>query len=272
MRTAPLMIVFFCSCVLLLVAGCTPPVSGNGFSATTTPAGTTVPPLSDTSPADASEPTKNAAPAAQSAESDTPPPQVPENNAKAAVDVTADDATTDNTNTPNDPTAEDDPQEKGELPSEAYASSGSRKHWGVKQIPSVKNSIFNTKVPVLFDSGYEEDNSSCMVCHADFAMEQISSIHMEAGMTCMACHGDSEVHRADEYNIIRPDVIWGRAEMMPFCKQCHPKHKDLSKVKEFLAQWNSKRRENGRWVTEDSVCTDCHGKHAIVTQKEGDFK
>ena len=125
--------------------------------------------------------------------------------------------------------------------------------------------------PVLYDSGYEDDNESCMVCHIDFKTEKISSVHLDAGITCMACHGDSEVHRADEFNIIRPDVIWGRAEIEAFCKQCHEKHKQPQAVEEFREEWMSKRRPNGRWVLEDSVCTDCHGEHAIVGAA-GDFR
>jgi len=135
----------------------------------------------------------------------------------------------------------------------------------------VEDPRYNEKDPVLFDSGYEEDNASCMVCHIDFEREELSMVHLDAAVTCAACHGDSEVHRSDEFNVIRPDVIWGRAEIEPFCKQCHPKHKDPEKVDAFLAEWEGKRRENGRWVLRGSVCTDCHGKHAIVTG-EGAFK
>lgn len=124
---------------------------------------------------------------------------------------------------------------------------------------------------VLYDSGVEEDNASCMICHIDFEKEPIASQHLEAGITCMACHGDSEVHRADEYNIMTPDVIWGRGEIDAFCKQCHQQHKYPKKVEAFLAQWESKRRPNGRWIETQSVCTDCHGKHAIVGE-EGDFR
>jgi len=130
---------------------------------------------------------------------------------------------------------------------------------------------FSTEDPVLYDSGYEDNNDSCMVCHIDFEREEISSIHLEAGVTCMACHGDSEVHRADEYNIIRPDVIWGRSEIEAFCKQCHQEHQYPKKVEAFLEEWNGRRRPNGRWVLDQSVCTDCHGEHAIVSEA-GNFK
>jgi len=124
---------------------------------------------------------------------------------------------------------------------------------------------------VLYDSGCEDNNDSCMVCHIDFEHEEISSTHLEAGITCLACHGDSDVHRADEYNIIRPDVIWGRSEIDAFCEQCHRTHKHPHEVAAFLDEWENRRRPNGRWVLADSVCTDCHGKHAIVAA-EGNFK
>ncbi|NQT40724.1 MAG: cytochrome c3 family protein [Planctomycetes bacterium] len=135
----------------------------------------------------------------------------------------------------------------------------------------VKNSLYNEKDPLLFDSGYAEDNSSCQVCHADFEHEKISSVHEEGGITCAACHGDSLTHSGDEFNISRPDVIWGRAEIEPFCKQCHLKHKKPEEVAKFRAEWEDKRRPNGRFVLADSVCTDCHGKHAIITE-DGNFK
>jgi len=135
----------------------------------------------------------------------------------------------------------------------------------------VKNSAYNAKDPLLFDSGYEEDNSACMVCHIDFEHEKMASIHEKSGITCMACHGDSMRHRGDEFNITRPDVIWGRAEIDPFCIQCHPKHKKPEAVEEFRKEWLGKRRENGRYVMQDSTCMDCHGKHAIVSE-EGQFK
>jgi len=134
-----------------------------------------------------------------------------------------------------------------------------------------KNSLYNAKDPLLFDSGYAEDNSSCLVCHADFQTEVIASTHEEASVTCAACHGDSLTHSGDEYNVSRPDVIWGRAEIDNFCKQCHPRHKKPDAVDKFRAEWLGKRRENGRFVMADSACMDCHGKHAIITA-EGNFK
>ena len=122
-----------------------------------------------------------------------------------------------------------------------------------------------------YDSGRMKDNEPCLVCHLNFKHETITESHQKAGMTCASCHGDSEAHRADEMNITRPDVLWGRAEIVPFCRQCHKEHKDPAKLEAFHKEWDGKRRPNGRCVTEESVCTDCHGVHAIVTG-EGNFK
>ena len=136
--------------------------------------------------------------------------------------------------------------------------------------PAAKKSAKNPDAK-LYDSGYLEDNETCMVCHLDFKRELIAATHLEAGITCAGCHGDSEVHSSDELNVIRPDVIWGRSEIDAFCKQCHPAHKDDKNVAAFHQEWDGKRRPNGRFVRKNSVCTDCHGRHAIV-KSEGDFK
>ena len=169
------------------------------------------------------------------------------------------------------PKAASDVSAKPACPAEKKSPAERKK--GHTHYAMVKNPAFCIKSPVLFDSGDEEDNSSCFVCHADFAEEKISTVHMEeAEMTCMACHGDSETHRADEYNTIRPDVLWGRGEMAAFCSQCHPKHKHPDKVEAFRKDHFSQRMPNGRWIDETSACLDCHGKHAITSGKEGEFK
>ena len=141
--------------------------------------------------------------------------------------------------------------------------------WGI-MIP-VKNPLYSCQNPLKFDSGYFEDNQSCLVCHKDFKEEPFSVKHLQKGITCMVCHGDSLTHSGDEFNITRPDVIWGRAEINPFCSQCHPGHLNPEGVKKFREEWLGLRRPTGRLVQEDSVCTDCHGEHAIMVG-EGNFK
>lgn len=163
--------------------------------------------------------------------------------------------------------AEPEPGEpSAPLPWESAAGGGAED----EMIP-VENPRYNREKPLLFDSGYEKDNASCMVCHIDFETETLSATHLKAGITCMGCHGDSLSHRSDEFNIIRPDVIWGRAEIAPFCMQCHTEHENPEAVEAFRRENLSQRRETGRYVTADSPCTDCHGEHAIMTG-EGNFK
>lgn len=135
----------------------------------------------------------------------------------------------------------------------------------------VRNPLYSCWHPLKFDSGYYEENQSCLVCHKDFKEETLAVKHSAKGITCMVCHGDSLTHSGDEFNITRPDVIWGRAEIDPFCSQCHPGHLHPDKVEAFRNEWMSIRRPTGRIVLEDAVCTDCHGEHAIQVG-EGNFK
>ena len=135
----------------------------------------------------------------------------------------------------------------------------------------VKNPLYTDKEPELYDTGSVADNDACLVCHANFEDELFAATHLSSRLPCASCHGDSEAHRADEHNIVRPDVLWGRAQQEPFCMQCHPKHLHPEKVEAFHKEWDGKRRANGRWVSHESVCMDCHGKHALPS-KQGGFK
>lgn len=113
-----------------------------------------------------------------------------------------------------------------------------------------------------------QDNSLCLVCHLDFEAEPLSTDHLAQGITCVRCHGRSEHHMSDETLMTKPDILFGRAEVEPFCYKCHQKHKNPAAVEEFLQQWRGKIRPNGRTVRQDSICTDCHGRHLILRRKE----
>jgi hypothetical protein len=117
---------------------------------------------------------------------------------------------------------------------------------------------------VVQDTAGLEDNSVCLVCHMDFETEDLVAAHLKAGIVCAGCHGLSEAHRSDEANITKPDVLFGRATIGPFCKACHPTHKSGHQYQVFLNDWQGRRRPNGRLITADSTCTDCHGNHAIL--------
>ena len=108
------------------------------------------------------------------------------------------------------------------------------------------------------------DNSECLICHMDFKNEELSVKHDQVGIGCINCHGDSLAHGDDELNITPPDRLYGRAEILPFCKGCHSTHMEGKVYDEFVKNWHSKRRPNGRMILDDSVCTDCHGNHAVL--------
>jgi hypothetical protein len=118
--------------------------------------------------------------------------------------------------------------------------------------------------PISQNTGGQKDNSVCLVCHVDFEEEEFVVAHLKAGIVCASCHGASETHRSDELNIMTPDVMFGRSDIDPFCKACHPKHSSGTQYAAFVKEWAGRRRPNGRMVTKDSGCMDCHGNHAIL--------
>jgi hypothetical protein len=118
--------------------------------------------------------------------------------------------------------------------------------------------------PGLLSHARKADNAECFVCHADFREELISREHADHGIGCYTCHGPSRAHGGDEANIMPPDVVFGRAEIGRFCRSCHASHPTGKEYGAFVAEWTGKRRKNGRLVSADSVCTDCHGNHAVL--------
>ncbi len=109
-----------------------------------------------------------------------------------------------------------------------------------------------------------EDNSLCLLCHANFREETLVTDHTKGGITCTHCHGISFEHMDDETSRTKPDIMHGRAEVAPFCQRCHGAHAEPDKVAAFLAQWKSNTRPNGRLILDQATCTDCHGEHAIL--------
>ena len=118
-------------------------------------------------------------------------------------------------------------------------------------------------------------NSKCYVCHPGMKTEELTTTHLEMGVTCDACHGASTEHMHDEMLMTKPDLLFGRSEVRGMCSSCHTlgeeghvfsfeDHNDPKAVKTFIENWTGRMRPNGRNVTEDSVCTDCHGTHNIT--------
>ena len=107
-------------------------------------------------------------------------------------------------------------------------------------------------------------NAACLKCHVGLKDEMIAAVHEEESVACTKCHGPSLSHMQDDTRSAKPDVLFGRSEIKPYCKECHPMHHHPEKVAAFRAKWLGKRRENGRLITAAAICTDCHGKHNAV--------
>jgi hypothetical protein len=130
------------------------------------------------------------------------------------------------------------------------------------------------------------ENSKCYVCHAGMKTEAISTIHIAMGISCDICHGSSTEHMHDEMLMTEPDLKFGRSEVERMCSNpsCHKPgegrevygrqdHKNPNAVEAFFEKWTGRMRPNGRAVTQNSVCTDCHGTHNInkpIETKSGD--
>ena len=108
-----------------------------------------------------------------------------------------------------------------------------------------------------------KDNSICLVCHINFAKEDIAAKHLKNSITCATCHGVSYEHANDEEAAAKPDILYGRAEVDSFCKKYHAAHKDPKAVARFLEEWKGKRRPQGRLILANAICTDCHGLHRL---------
>ncbi|MFH1881078.1 MAG: family 16 glycoside hydrolase, partial [Planctomycetota bacterium] len=121
-----------------------------------------------------------------------------------------------------------------------------------------------------------DGNSKCYVCHPDLKTEELTTSHLDMDVTCDQCHGLSTEHMHDEMLMTKPDLLFGRAEVNKMCLNptCHKPGPERSvygladhdpvAVEAFFKKWRGRMRPNGRAVTHDSVCTDCHGTHNIT--------
>ena len=109
-----------------------------------------------------------------------------------------------------------------------------------------------------------KNNELCILCHMDFDEEEITAEHISEGITCAGCHGASVAHMHDETMMTGPDILYGRLEVEGMCSQCHEGHKKTEAVEAFREEWYGRKRENGRGISKDSICTDCHGLHTVA--------
>lgn len=129
--------------------------------------------------------------------------------------------------------------------------------------PSADTPLSSTSVSLPEQGNMPKNNGLCLVCHLDFDEDPIANDHLRKGITCAHCHGSSVAHMHDETMMTSPDVLYGRIEVEAMCKNCHQPHKHPEAVENFRKKWRGKKRENGRSITEESTCTDCHGLHTI---------
>jgi hypothetical protein len=116
--------------------------------------------------------------------------------------------------------------------------------------------------PVAAPSPVTSD--TCIECHKTFRDEKIVRRHAKEGQTCVDCHGPSKAHATGDKPRSKPDVFFAREKVAEFCGQCHdPSHHPQRKAKQFLDRWQGRPGPNGRMITAQSVCTDCHGKHIM---------
>jgi len=119
-------------------------------------------------------------------------------------------------------------------------------------------------------------NTKCYVCHPDLKTEELTTSHLDMDVTCDECHGLSTEHMHDEMLMTKPDLLFGRSEVNKMCSNpsCHKPGGERSvyglqdhnsvAIEDFFKKWRGRIRPNGRDVTHDSVCTDCHGTHNIT--------
>lgn len=104
-------------------------------------------------------------------------------------------------------------------------------------------------------TGPTADNSRCHVCHINYAEEELAVIHQRANISCEQCHGACDAHCSDEDNVTPPDIIYPLAKVNPFCVGCHPRDKINTPQHKLLLAGTA---------TENTYCTDCHGKHRLA--------
>jgi len=106
------------------------------------------------------------------------------------------------------------------------------------------------------------DNSSCLVCHANFRKEGLAATHASNAVGCSSCHGPSTAHRNDEANIIPPDHMFAGESIDSSCARCHEGHdvEPRAVVKRFL------EKSPNQNDMKSLVCTSCHGEHRMAVR------
>jgi hypothetical protein len=118
------------------------------------------------------------------------------------------------------------------------------------------------------------DNSRCQVCHLNFMQEALSVTHAKTNIGCATCHGPSDNHIADESwasggNGTAPDIMFRKSQIRFACLGCH---NWVKLVENDQRRTDLKEKPDHQAVLagthpDKKFCTDCHGKHRMVTRK-----
>ena len=101
------------------------------------------------------------------------------------------------------------------------------------------------------------NNQYCLDCHVNFHAEDLTTVHVKAGVGCVKCHGATDDHAADEEHLTAPDIIYSKARVNASCStsECHPQPAMKKEIghRPFFAGKDP----------EHAYCTDCHGNHSL---------
>ena len=93
-------------------------------------------------------------------------------------------------------------QSRPRRPSPLHSSWTTESHFAPESPPKAADAAGHSKKVA--------DNTSCLVCHANFRKEAWLRRTPLMAVGCASCHGPSVAHRNDEANIIPPDIMFPR--------------------------------------------------------------
>jgi len=138
--------------------------------------------------------------------------------------------------------------------------------WSAKAlgVSALVSAVLSACSPKEHDRNPLGANAGCYVCHMTFVKEELSRVHLAAGVGCVRCHGPSAAHANDEnIGATKPDITFSRAQVNPACRKCHPTH-DADPA-EVIARWAQVTAKKFAGHPPSSpACTDCHGTHKIA--------
>jgi hypothetical protein len=141
---------------------------------------------------------------------------------------------------------------------------------GGRQLSSLPSLVVDKDSPLLLDELSETDklsteaeaqNTTCYVCHANYAQEPLTQWHAKENMACSGCHGESIAHKNDENNTTPPDKMYPAGDIDRVCQKCHPGH-DVQPAK-VVSRWKERIGDDKTEV----LCKECHESHDIAAAK-----